>query len=59
MRATILPGVTVGEGAYVAAAALVNRDVPPWTLVGGVPARKIRDRQRTIEYTLKHTPRWI
>lgn len=59
MRATILPGVTVGEGAYVAAAALVNRDVEPYTLVGGVPAKKIRDRSRDIEYTLEHFPRWI
>ncbi|PZR64528.1 MAG: hypothetical protein DLM53_00040 [Candidatus Eremiobacter antarcticus] len=59
MRATILPGVTVGEGAYVAAASLVNRDVEPYTLVGGVPARKIRDRNRDIRYTLHHFPRWI
>lgn len=59
MRATILPGVTVGEGAYVAAAALVNRDVEPYTLVGGVPARKIRDRNRDIQYKLEHFPRWI
>ena len=59
MRATILPGVTVGEGAYVAAASLVNRDVEPYTLVGGVPARKIRDRNRDIQYKLQHFPRWI
>jgi maltose O-acetyltransferase len=59
MRATILPGVTVGEGAYVAAAALVNRDVEPYTLVGGVPAKKIRDRNRDIQYQLQHFPRWI
>lgn len=59
MRATILPGVTVHEGAYVAAAALVNRDVEPYTLVGGVPAKKIRDRSRDIQYTLHHFPRWI
>ncbi len=57
MRATILPGVTVGEGAYVAAAALVNRDVEPYTLVGGVPAKKLRDRSRNIQYTLQHFPR--
>ncbi len=59
MRATILPGITVGEGAYVAAAALVNRDVEPYTLVGGVPARKIRDRSRDIRYTLHHAPNWV
>jgi putative colanic acid biosynthesis acetyltransferase WcaF len=59
MRATILPGITVGEGAYVAAAALVNRDVEPYTLVGGVPAKKIRDRSRDIRYTLHHFPNWV
>lgn len=41
-RATILPGVTVGAGAIVAAGAVVSKNVPPHTLVGGVPARPIR-----------------
>lgn len=39
---TILPGVTVGENAIVAAGALVNKDVPANTIVGGVPAKNIR-----------------
>ena len=42
-RATILPGVTVGPGAVVAAGALVTRDVPPHTVVAGVPAKPVRE----------------
>ena len=41
-RATILKGVSIGEGAVVAAGAVVTKDVPPFTLVGGVPAKPIR-----------------
>lgn len=41
--AIILQGVTIHEGAVVAAGAVVNHDVPPNTLVGGVPARLIKD----------------
>ena len=38
----ILPGVTVGEGAVVTAGSVVSRDVPPYTVVGGHPARAIK-----------------
>jgi phosphonate metabolism protein (transferase hexapeptide repeat family) len=41
---TVLPGVTVGDGAVLAAGAVVTKDVEPYTIVGGVPARKLRDR---------------
>lgn len=37
--AIILPGITIGEGAVVAAGAVVTEDVPNWTIVGGIPAR--------------------
>jgi acetyltransferase-like isoleucine patch superfamily enzyme len=40
--ATILPGIEIGEGALVAAGAVVTRDVDPWTIVAGVPARVMR-----------------
>lgn len=40
--ANIMPGVTIGEGAVVAAGSLVTKDVPPHTMVGGVPARIIK-----------------
>lgn len=49
---TILMGVHIGEGAVVAAGAIVTRDVAPFTVVGGVPAKKIGDRNRNIDYTV-------
>jgi acetyltransferase-like isoleucine patch superfamily enzyme len=42
-RATILKGVTIGKGAVVATGAVVTKDVAPYTVVGGVPATKIKD----------------
>lgn len=45
--ATILPGVTIGENAVVAAGALVSRDVPANTVVGGIPAKMIKTIQQS------------
>ncbi|WP_167629685.1 Vat family streptogramin A O-acetyltransferase [Listeria valentina] len=41
---TIMPGITIGDGAIIAASSVVTKDVPPYMIVGGNPARQIRAR---------------
>lgn len=43
MNSVILKGVTIGDGAIIAAGSVVSKDVPPHTLVGGVPAKVIKE----------------
>jgi acetyltransferase-like isoleucine patch superfamily enzyme len=49
-RAIILPGVTIGEGAAVGAGAVVTKDVEPYAIVAGVPAKRIGTRSKTLSY---------
>ncbi len=52
-RAIILPGVKIGKGAVVAAGAVVTKDVPDFTIVGGVPAKAIGERKnKNLHYKL-------
>lgn len=53
-RVTVLDGVTIGNGAVIATGAVVTKDVPPYAIVGGVPAKVIRYRakdEKIIELT--------
>jgi len=45
--ATVLPGVTIGKGVQIAAGAVVNMDIPEYTVAAGIPARIIRQRPET------------
>ena len=54
-EAIILSGVTIGDGAIIASRAVVTEDIPPYTIVGGVPAKAIKKRfsEQTISHLLK------
>lgn len=55
-RATILPEVTIHEGAVIAAGSVVAHDVEAMQIVGGVPAKKIGDRSNTLSYNIHYSP---
>jgi acetyltransferase-like isoleucine patch superfamily enzyme len=57
-RALILSGVTIGNGAVIAAGAVVTRDVPPYSIAGGNPAHVIRPRFSDREIALLEQLRW-
>lgn len=48
--AIILPGVMIGKGAVIAAGSVVTKDVLPYSIVGGVPAKKIGERSENLNY---------
>jgi acetyltransferase-like isoleucine patch superfamily enzyme len=50
----VLPGVTIRQGAVVGAMCLVNKDVPSFKLVGGVPFKILKDRNPDIQYKLNY-----
>jgi acetyltransferase-like isoleucine patch superfamily enzyme len=55
-RCTVLPGVTIGEGAVVAAGSIVTKDVAPFAIVAGIPAERIGERERHLTYELGRAP---
>lgn len=57
-RAIVLPGVTIGEGAVIAAGAVVTSDVEPFAIMGGNPARQVGTRNRDLTYRLDYRP-WL
>lgn len=54
-RAMILPGVTLGKGSFVAAGAVVTKNVEPFTIVAGVPAKPIGSRCSDLNYSATYT----
>lgn len=57
-RVTIMGGVSIGEGAIVAACSVVTKDVPPCAIVGGNPAKILKYRDRDHYYELKKQGRF-
>jgi len=55
-RVMVLPGCTIGEGAVVGAGAVVTKDLEPFSINVGVPAKKVGERNRDINYVLNGKP---
>jgi len=53
-RATIMPGVTLNKGCAVAAGAIVTKDVAPYIIVAGVPAKPIGKRPESLDYNCNY-----
>ena len=56
---TIVPGVTIGEGAILAAGAVITKDVPPLSVVGGNPAKVIKYRDKEHFEALKQLGKFV
>ena len=50
----IMPGVNIGNGAVVLPGSIVTKDVEPFTVVGGVPAKYIKDRVKDVNYIIDY-----
>ncbi len=57
--AIILPGMTLGEGAVVGAGSIVTKDVRPFSIVAGNPAKPIGERNSEVDYELDYFPSWV
>ena len=63
-RVIVLPGIRIGKGAVVASGPIVTKDVPPFAVMAGMPARKVSERSQDPDYSIDtHLPfirsRWI
>ncbi|MDR0525771.1 MAG: acyltransferase, partial [Spirochaetaceae bacterium] len=55
-RVIVLPGCTIGEGAVIGAGAIVTKDIEPFSINIGIPAKKIGERNRNINYVFEDKP---
>jgi len=55
-KVIVLPGCTIGEGAVVGAGSVVTKDIEPFSINAGIPAKKIGERNRNLNYIFKEKP---
>ncbi len=57
-RAMILPGVTIGDGAILGAQSTLTKDIPPYTVFAGSPAKEVSKRSSNLDYELVYLPKF-
>lgn len=55
-RALVLPGVVIGRGAILGAASTATKNIPPYTVFAGTPAKQVGERSHDLSYTLQYYP---